>query len=443
VSLLKAGAQAALKVQLTKSNGFDDKVTLAVEGLPEGVTAKAAAIEKGQTEVALELAAAQAIPPGNHAVSIVGSATFQNQPQKFVLDKVSLIGPPIAIAFAPAGAVRVGGKQTGVLKFAGDVQPVAAPAVYQSGVTRGVDGPRAPALAGFEADNKAAGFSGVDKGPGDDRLTAELPAPARGDYTIEMWLFNERDLTQPNSPAISGYVFSRPGTASAANAQPGDHLGIGGVESSPRDKLFFYDGQTLVPGRTTLSIGAWHHVALVRSGDEVKVYLDGDANPEIAAKAPKSFDACRIVLGTRADGFAPFKGRLDEVAFFDAALSPAQIQAHFAAAKAKTPARDVVLKDNPLAYWKLDETEGQTAASVAPPHKRLVKLAWQNLPAGLTAPTEVVLLDAQNQVEIELAAAASVPPGKLEKVVVSGTTPAGGSEFTAESTAVDIEVTKP
>jgi hypothetical protein len=259
-----------------------------------------------------------------------------------------------------------------------------------------------------------------------------------------MWLFNTRDLSQPNSPAISGYVFSRPGNAAGTGAQPGDHLAIGGVESSPRDKLFFYDGQTLVSGRTTLSIGIWHHVAMVRAGDEVKVYLDGDvANPEIQAKAPKSFTSSEIVLGTRSDGYAPFQGRLDEVAYFDAALSPEQIQAHFAAAKAAAPARDVILKDNPLAYWRLDETEGQTAASIAPAHKRLVKLAWQNLPAGVSVPAEVVLVDAQNTLEIELAAAESVAAGKLENVVVSATTPAGGGDFTADSTGVAIEVNKP
>ena len=49
----------------------------------------------------------------------------------------------------------------------------------------------------------------------------------------------------------------------------------------------------------------------------------------------------------------------------------------------------MILKDNPLAYWRLDETEGQVATSVAPAHKRLVKLAWKNLPAGVTAPAEV------------------------------------------------------
>lgn len=444
LALVKGGSTGSLKVQVTRSNGFEDKVTVSAEGLPAGVTAKAAAIEKGQNEVALELASAQAIPPGKHAFKLVGSANFQNQPQKFVVDQVSLEGPPVAIAFAPAGPLPVGGKQKGTLTLTGDVSPIAAAATYQSGVTRGTEGPRAAEFKGFEADNKAAAFSGVDKGPGDDRLTARLPTTATGDYTVEMWLYNTRDLSQPNSPAISGYVFSRPGGAAASGAQPGDHLGIGGVESSPRDKLFFYDGETMVPGRTTLSTNAWHHVAIVRSGDEVKVYLDGDvANPEIQAKAAKRFRSNEIVLGTRSDGYAPFQGRLDEVAFFDSALTPEQVAAHFAAAKAESPARDTILKDNPLAYWRLDETEGQTAASIAPAHKRLVKLAWQNLPAGVSVPAEIVLVDAQNALEIELAAADSVPAGKLENVVVSATTPAGGADFTADSVPATIEVNKP
>ena len=375
---------------------------------------------------------------------MIGSATFQNQPQRVVLDKVTIDGPPIAIAFAAAGPLAVGGKQKGVLSFLGEVQPVAAAAVYQSGVTRGAEGPRPPALVGFEADNKAASFSGIDKAPGDDRLTAQLPTAGSGDYTLELWIYNTRDLAQPNSPAISGYFYSRAGTPNATNAQPGDHLGIGGVESSPRDKLFFYNGQTLVPGRTTLAINTWHHVTLVRAGDDVKVYLDGEvANPEIQTTAAKNFNASQIVLGTRSDGFGPFQGRLDEVAVFDAVLTPAQIQAHFNAAKAAAPARDVILKDNPLAYWRLDETEGQLAHSIAPPHKRLVKLAWKNLPAGLSAPEHVLLTDAQNKIEIELAATAAVAPGKLDKVVVAGTTPIGEQDFTAESVPSVIEVNKP
>jgi hypothetical protein len=444
VPLIQPGVPASLKVQLTRANGFDDKVDLTVDGLPAPATVKAAPIDKGKTEVALEITSPEAIPPGKHTIRLIGSATFQNQPQQFVVDQLTLQGPPMAIAFAPAGPVSVGGKQKGTLSFAGELQPVAAAATYQSGVTRGAEGPRSPALAGFEADNKAAAFSGVDKAPGDDRLTARLPASTHGDYTLELWLYNTRDLAQPNSPAISGYFYSRPGAPSASNAQPGDHLGIGGVESSPRDRLFFYNGQTMVAGRTPLSINAWHHVALIRAGDEIKVYLDGEiANPEIQTTAAKNFDDNQVFFGTRGDGFAPFQGRLDEIVVFDAVLSPAQIQAHYSAAKAATPARDAILKDNPLAYWRLDETEGQLARSIAPAHKRLVKLAWKNLPAGFSVPDQVVLVDAQNQVEVELAATAAVGPGKLDKVVVAGTTPFGDADFTAQSPAVVVEVNKP
>ena len=444
VSLVKPGAKASLNVQVTRSNGFDDKVNVSLDGLPQGVTAKPAAIDKGKTETTLELVGAELIPPGRHAFRVVGSAAFQNQPQTFAVDSVAIDGPPIAVTFAPAGPLASGSKQKGTLSLAGALAPVAAAGTYQGGVTRGAEGPRAPALPGFGADNTAIALSGIPKAPGNDRLTAALPMTADSDYTVELWFYNSRDLSQPNSPAISGYLFSRAGAPTAANAQPGDHLGIGGVESSPRDKLFFYNGDALVAGRTPLAINTWHHVALLRHGDEITVILNGEtANPEIRATAAKNFASNQITLGSRGDGFGPLQGRLDEVAVFDGALPPEKVQAHFGAAKVESPAHETIVKDSPLAYWRLDESEGQTAASVAPPHKRLVRLDWKNLAAGLSGPSEVVLLDGQDKIEIELSAAESVAAAKLENIVVAATTNVGSGDFTAESLPVVLEVTKP
>jgi hypothetical protein len=444
VALPAANKPVNLPVQVTRANKFDDKIDLKIDGLPAPATAKPAAIEKGKADAAIEITSPQPIPPGRHLVRVIGSATFQNQPQEFVLDQIAIEGPPLAIALAAAGPLPVGGKQKATLTLTGQVQPVAAAALYQSGVTRAAEGPRAPAFAGFEGDNRAVSFSGLEKSPGDDRLTASLPIATSGDYTVEMWAYNSRDLSQPNSPAISGYLFSRPGPTTADNAQPGDHLGIGGVESSPRDRLFFYNGQSLASGRTTLPINTWHQVVLVRSGDEVRVYLDGEVGtPEIQTTLARNFNSNQVVFGTRGDGYGPFQGRLDEIAIFDAALPAAQVQAHFVAAKAAAPARDVTLKDNPLVYWRLDETEGPWARSVAPAHKRLVKLAWKNLPPGLAAPDQIVLVDAQDKVDIELAAAASVAAAKLEGVTVAGTTAVGDTEFTAESAPAILEISKP
>jgi hypothetical protein len=442
IPLAKSGATAKLNVQVARTSGFDDKVDLAIEGLPGPATSKPAAIEKGKPDASLEVTSPSAIPPGKHVVRLVGTATYKNQPQKFVFDKVTIEGPPIAVAIAAAGPLNPGKSQKALLSFVGQVAPTAPTAIYQSGVVRGAEGPRAPQWPGFEADNKGTGFSGLDKAPGDDRLTARLPVASDGDYSCAFWLFNSRDLAQPNSPALSGYVFSRAGSPTAANAQPGDHLGIGGLESSPRDKLFFYNGQTLIAGRTTLNLNAWHHVAIVRAGDSLKVHLDGDANPEIQVTAAKTFASNEICLGTRSDGFSPFQGRLDEIAFFDAPLSAEQIQAHFAAAK-KAAARDAVLKDGPLAYWKLDEAEGLLAQSSAPARKRLVSLAWKNLPAGLSAPREVLLAAGQDKIEVQLTAAENAPIGKIENRVVAATTPVGTEEFTAESVGAVLEVAKP
>jgi hypothetical protein len=174
------------------------------------------------------------------------------------------------------------------------------------------------------------------------------------------------------------------------------------------------------------------------------VYLNGDvANPEIQGASVPRATSTQVVLGTRADGYAPFQGRLDEAAVFAKALAPEQVQAHFAAAKGMTPARDVVLKDAPLAYWPFEELDGAVAASLAPPQQRLVRLAWQNLSAGISAPSEIVLAGGAAAADVELAAADSVAPAKIENVIVAGTTPVADGPFTAESMPVAVEVIKP
>ncbi len=439
-TLLREGSTAALKVSVARSNGFDESVAVSLTDLPAGVTAKPATIAKGQNEVAIDLTSEKTIPPGRYPVKVVGNATFKNQPQSFHFEQAAIVGPPLAIAFVPGGAVPIGGSQKGTLTFTGDVAPVAAPAAYQGGVTRGAEGPRAPEFVGFAADNTAASFSGIDKAPGDDRLTADLPIAGDADYSVEFWFYNTRDLSQPNSPAVSGYLFSRSGVPDATNAQPGDHLGIGGVESSPRDKLFFYDGQNLLVGRTSLALNTWYHVVLVRAGDEIRVYLNGDVtNSEIRGAVPRRANSSQVVLGTRADGYAPFQGRLDEAAFFAKVLTPEQVQAHFAATQQATPAREVILKDAPLAYWPLEELEGMVAESLATPRQRLVKLTWQNLPPGLRVPGEIILAAGATTSEIELAAD-TMTPARAENVIVAGTTPASDGPFTAESAPVAIEV---
>jgi hypothetical protein len=105
-------AAATATIKTTKSNGFDDNINIAVEGLPPGVAATAAPIPKGQAQVAIPLTGPGALAEGAYKFRIVGSATFQNQPRRVVLGDVVLrVVKPFEVSVAPAGPMNRGAAQ--------------------------------------------------------------------------------------------------------------------------------------------------------------------------------------------------------------------------------------------------------------------------------------------------------------------------------------------
>jgi hypothetical protein len=79
-------------------------------------------------------------------------------------------------------------------------------------------------------------------------------------------------------------------------------------------------------GATVIPRWQWHQVVLVRDGPAVRVYLDG--RMEIETTAPADFPAGleQLFFGGRSDNESNWEGRLDEIAFFDRALSAAEIE---------------------------------------------------------------------------------------------------------------------
>jgi hypothetical protein len=100
------------KVKVEKLNKFDDAIALAVEGLPEGITAEVKPIEKGKAESVVTLKGPESLAIGEHRLRLSGSATFQNQPKTVVLADIPLkVIKPLAVEAAPAGPLMPGGKQ--------------------------------------------------------------------------------------------------------------------------------------------------------------------------------------------------------------------------------------------------------------------------------------------------------------------------------------------
>ena len=128
---------------------------------------------------------------------------------------------------------------------------------------------------------------------------------------------------------VTGYLFSR-GVGGSVGA-PGDHLGIGGTHRGElTGRLFFFNGDArnqLVIGSTPLQLKTWYHVALMRDGQQVRVYLNGQPQPELAGEVEQTTadDSGQLFFGGRSDGFAPLEGRLDEIAVYSRVVAPAEI----------------------------------------------------------------------------------------------------------------------
>jgi Concanavalin A-like lectin/glucanases superfamily len=137
-------------------------------------------------------------------------------------------------------------------------------------------------------------------------------------YAVDFWFWN--------GVAKGAVLLER-----SRDKTPGDTLGL-----NASDRLAFAHGagkpDAGLVGKTEIAPKTWHHVALVRQGRQVRVYLDG--NPEIQgeADADASGLGSTFTLGDRLAPSAAFEGKLDEVAIYDRALTADEIAEHVKAA---------------------------------------------------------------------------------------------------------------
>ena len=176
---------------------------------------------------------------------------------------------------------------------------------YESGVVFYLEGPDSKSFTPGQV-NRAAHFCG-------GRMQTRMSKLGKS-YSISLWFWNGMPL---DSRPVLGWMFSR-GQNHSFNGL-GDHLGL-----NDKGQLIFDNGQQTLIGKTSVQRWRWHHVVLIRDGDRVQVFLDGQQQIDAQAKAYLATDL--FFLGGRNDNQSNWEGRLDEVAIFDRVLQEKEIR---------------------------------------------------------------------------------------------------------------------
>jgi Concanavalin A-like lectin/glucanases superfamily len=182
-------------------------------------------------------------------------------------------------------------------------------ASFEGGVAYYLEGPHSAQFCKGEKNRAPHFVSG--------RLCTDLST--LGDHwSAAFWCWNG----MPNDAReVTGWLFSR--DHQHGLSAYGEHLGIGGKSGngSTTGRLIFQT-QTLLVGKTQIPRWTWQQVVLVRDGDRVRVYLNGQLEIEGTAPASKISSG---FFADRSDHDSSWEGRLDEIALFDRALSAEEI----------------------------------------------------------------------------------------------------------------------
>ncbi|GAA4031654.1 hypothetical protein GCM10022409_14860 [Hymenobacter glaciei] len=163
-----------------------------------------------------------------------------------------------------------------------------------------VGGTGSLAFAIMAPPGNALAFDGVDD---EVRTTATAPAFGTGSFTIETWVRTATAST---------------GTFVAVGSVGGNDYWLGMTNQRAAVSI---SGGTAVTGTTLINDGRWHHLAGVRNGTQLTIYVDGVAQNTLT-NANSASPAAPLGMGSFGNGSFFWPGSLDEVRLWNVAQVP-------------------------------------------------------------------------------------------------------------------------
>ena len=155
-----------------------------------------------------------------------------------------------------------------------------------------------------------------------------------GDMTVEAWVY-------PTSITTYRMIVTKANT----NATPTFELRL--VQSTGMLEFVQWNGTTYytIAGTVQVSGNRWNHVAAVRAGNNILLYLNGLLVGTGTVSGAASTNTSALLIGERVDlGLYYFAGGIDEVALYNVALSPQAITSRYAIASTVTLPPNVIVE---------------------------------------------------------------------------------------------------
>ncbi|WP_193213048.1 LamG domain-containing protein [Luteolibacter marinus] len=187
------------------------------------------------------------------------------------------------------------------------------------------------------------------------RLSHKAVLNTAAPFSIEFWAYpyssDNDDAPVDNRIAVgdrSGWAFFQRAAGTGWNFRM--YNGVG-------SQMAF----NLTGGTSTLF--AWSHVVATWDGSVAKLYVNGvatNALNDIPAGQSTTYNpstTATLTLGALGDNSSPYRGQVDEVAFYSTELSPAQIAAHYSTASSPVAGAysALVQNDGALVYYQQND----------------------------------------------------------------------------------------
>jgi len=213
--------------------------------------------------------------------------------------------------------------------------------------------PQSPLLSGLLAYWKLDTTGWIDSSGNGNTLTANGEVSivsgkinncanfdGNNDESVRMWLSRSNFFNFLLSNfSLSQWIYFNSSGANYYQALFSTRPDGGGTENAftyatdLNNVLTYYDGQETT-GLYTFNPSAWYHLVAIRDGENINFYVNGSYIATVQKINP--FENQFISMGGQYNGDEPLNGRIDEVGFWNRALTEAEITSLYNAGAGKT-----------------------------------------------------------------------------------------------------------